>query len=104
MTKPMLRGALPFLAEAAFISLPGYHIRELVADESDLFEHAHEQASEGAGALAGPLAHRMRPRTLDEFMGQERVLGPGKPLRSWVATDRVPSLILWGPPGTGKTT
>jgi putative ATPase len=46
----------------------------------------------------------MRPKTLDEFSGQERVLGPGKPLRQWIETDRVPSLILWGPPGTGKTT
>ncbi|MGK5086117.1 replication-associated recombination protein A [Bdellovibrionota bacterium FG-2] len=46
----------------------------------------------------------MRPRTLDEFAGQERVLGRGKPLRSWIESDRVPSLILWGPPGVGKTT
>ncbi|MDR3608851.1 MAG: replication-associated recombination protein A [Oligoflexia bacterium] len=46
----------------------------------------------------------MRPRSLDEFTGQERVLGPGKPLRQWIASDRVPSLILWGPPGCGKTT
>ncbi|MGZ3687619.1 MAG: replication-associated recombination protein A, partial [Bdellovibrionota bacterium] len=46
----------------------------------------------------------MRPETLDEFVGQEKVLGPGKPLRQWILTDRVPSLILWGPPGCGKTT
>jgi putative ATPase len=46
----------------------------------------------------------MRPGTLDEFIGQERVLGPGKPLRQWIEADRVPSLILWGPPGSGKTT
>jgi putative ATPase len=46
----------------------------------------------------------MRPQTLDEFTGQETVLGPGKPLRRWIETDRVPSLILWGPPGCGKTT
>ncbi|MCM2324639.1 MAG: replication-associated recombination protein A [Oligoflexia bacterium] len=46
----------------------------------------------------------MRPLSLDEFIGQERVLGPGKPLRQWISADRVPSLILWGPPGTGKTT
>ncbi len=55
-------------------------------------------------APAGPLAHRMRPRSLGELHGQERVLGPGKPLRQWIETDRVPSLILWGPPGSGKTT
>jgi putative ATPase len=46
----------------------------------------------------------MRPRQLDEFFGQDRVLGLGKPLRQWIETDRVPSLILWGPPGCGKTT
>ena len=54
--------------------------------------------------VKGPLAHRMRPRTLDEYVGQDKILGPGKPLRQWIETDRVPSLILWGPPGTGKTT
>lgn len=53
---------------------------------------------------SGPLAHRMRPRSLDDFVGQGRVLGVGKPLRHWIQTDRVPSLILWGPPGCGKTT
>lgn len=58
----------------------------------------------GSGMASRPLAYRMRPRTLDEFIGQERVLGPGKPLRQWVETDRVPSLVLWGPPGVGKTT
>lgn len=46
----------------------------------------------------------MRPRTLDDFVGQERVLGEGKPLRQWIQNDRVPSLVLWGPPGVGKTT
>lgn len=46
----------------------------------------------------------MRPRTLDEFTGQEKVLGPGKPLRQWISSDRVPSLVLWGPSGSGKTT
>lgn len=52
----------------------------------------------------GPLAHRMRPQTLDDFAGQEKVLGPGKPLRQWIEADRVPSLVFWGPPGCGKTT
>jgi putative ATPase len=51
-----------------------------------------------------PLAARMRPRTLDEFLGQEDILGPGRLLRTAIAEDRVPSLILHGPPGTGKTT
>ncbi len=51
-----------------------------------------------------PLADRMRPRTLDEFIGQERLLGPGKPLRLQIESDSVSSMILWGPPGCGKTT
>ncbi len=51
-----------------------------------------------------PLAARMRPRTLDEFVGQENVLGPGRALRELIEKDEVGSLILWGPPGTGKTT
>jgi putative ATPase len=51
-----------------------------------------------------PLADRMRPRTLDEFAGQQHVLGPGKPLRVQIERDEVSSLILWGPPGVGKTT
>jgi len=51
-----------------------------------------------------PLAHRMRPVTLDQFRGQDKVLGPGKPLRQWIEADRVPSLVFWGPPGCGKTT
>ncbi|MEO6834335.1 MAG: AAA family ATPase, partial [Candidatus Tumulicola sp.] len=51
-----------------------------------------------------PLAARMRPRTLEEFVGQEDLLGPGRALRRAIETDVVPSMILWGPPGTGKTT
>ncbi|MFO7894782.1 MAG: replication-associated recombination protein A [Longimicrobiales bacterium] len=51
-----------------------------------------------------PLAARMRPRTLDEFVGQEHILGPGRALRELIEKDEVGSLILWGPPGTGKTT
>lgn len=50
-----------------------------------------------------PLAHRMRPRSLDDFLGQQHLLGPGTPLRDLLAQDKLPSLILWGPPGTGKT-
>jgi putative ATPase len=53
---------------------------------------------------AVPLAERMRPRTLDEVVGQERALGPGSLLREVVAAQHCPSLILWGPPGVGKTT
>jgi putative ATPase len=51
-----------------------------------------------------PLADRMRPRTLDEFVGQEHILGPGKPLRVQIERDDAGSIIFWGPPGVGKTT
>jgi putative ATPase len=51
-----------------------------------------------------PLADRMRPQTLSEYVGQEHILGPGKPLRTQIDTGRLSSMILWGPPGSGKTT
>ena len=53
---------------------------------------------------SSPLAERMRPRTLEEFEGQQDVVGPGSPLHTAIVNDDVPSLMLWGPPGTGKTT
>src|SRR5512147_302513 len=65
----------------------------------DLFDRA--AAADPSGK---PLAERMRPRRLEDFAGQEHVLGPGTALRRAIETDQVPSLILWGPPGTGKTT
>jgi putative ATPase len=58
----------------------------------------------GAADATRPLADRMRPRTLDEYVGQEHLIGPGKPLRTQVDRDDTGSLIFWGPPGTGKTT
>jgi putative ATPase len=70
------------------------------ADRMSLFD---EPAAEDISASA-PLAERMRPRTLDEFVGQEKLLGPGRPLRLAIEQDRLQSIILWGPPGTGKTT
>jgi putative ATPase len=53
---------------------------------------------------SAPLAERMRPRTLDDIVGQEALLAPGRPLRQAIEQDRLRSIILWGPPGTGKTT
>ena len=53
---------------------------------------------------SAPLAERMRPRTLDDIVGQEALLAPGRPLREAIERDRLRSIILWGPPGTGKTT
>ena len=56
------------------------------------------------GEPQAPLAARMRPRTLDEYVGQSEIVGEGRALRRAIASDRIPSMILWGPPGTGKTT
>ncbi|OFX23380.1 MAG: AAA family ATPase [Anaeromyxobacter sp. RBG_16_69_14] len=65
----------------------------------DLFDHAIEKDE-----TSKPLAERLRPRTLTDFVGQEHVLGPASALRRAIEADQVPSLVLWGPPGTGKTT
>ena len=67
---------------------------------SDLFSHRREETLR----RIAPLAERMRPRNLDDFVGQEAILGPGRLLRRAIAADRVGNLILHGPPGTGKTT
>jgi putative ATPase len=66
----------------------------------DLFDEAAGRRLE----RLAPLAQRLRPQTLDEFVGQEHVLGSGKALRRAIEADRVPSLVLYGPPGSGKTT
>lgn len=60
-------------------------------------------AAEDRLARQAPLAARLRPRSLDEVVGQEHLLGPGRPLRALIQSDRLSSVILWGPPGTGKT-
>jgi len=59
---------------------------------------------EDEGSAKRPLAERMRPKSLDEFVGQEHILGHGKPLRMQIERDQLTSIILWGPPGVGKTT
>lgn len=61
-------------------------------------------AADDALAANAPLAARLRPRSLDDIVGQDQLLGPGQPLRTLVEADRLSSVILWGPPGTGKTT
>ena len=69
----------------------------------DPAQPARSAAAKAVDASA-PLAERMRPRTLDEFVGQEALVAPGRPLRAAIEQDRLQSIILWGPPGTGKTT
>jgi putative ATPase len=66
----------------------------------DLFTHSAAKAA----AKKAPLAERMRPRTLDEYVGQHKLLAPGRLLRQITERQVLPSLILWGPPGCGKTT
>ncbi|MGH7821763.1 MAG: AAA family ATPase [Candidatus Binatia bacterium] len=67
---------------------------------ADLFSAAGERRR----AARAPLAERMRPRTLDEFVGQQHLLGPGRLLRQMIEGRTLHSLIFWGPPGSGKTT
>ena len=67
--------------------------------QSDLFSKDDTTPSGNS-----PLADRMRPQDFSDFVGQEEVLAEGQPLRIAIEKDRVPSLILWGPPGSGKTT
>jgi putative ATPase len=76
-----------------------------VSGQAHLFDEAdRSEASSAPGAAVMPLAARMRPRTLDQILGQEHVLAPGRALRRALDADKVPSMILWGPPGSGKTT
>jgi len=67
---------------------------------ADLFDAAAFKRKE----RTKPLADRMRPNSLDEVLGQDHLIGPGKPLRTLIEGDQIPSMIFWGPPGSGKTT
>lgn len=69
-----------------------------------LFDMAPLEPDSAREAVSRPLAERMRPRTLDEYVGQQHILGPGKPLRAQIESGNLSSAILWGPPGSGKTT
>ncbi|MBA3544470.1 MAG: replication-associated recombination protein A [Chthoniobacterales bacterium] len=76
-------------------------VAPLLCHVDDLFAEAEPETKTDPAA---PLASRMRPRSLEEFVGQEHILAPGKLLRRAIEADRLPSVILSGPPGTGKTT
>src|SRR5271163_4754238 len=69
-----------------------------------LFNQIPDESTLKRSARTAPLAERMRPRTLDDYVGQEHLLGPGKPLRVQIERDDPQSMIFWGPPGVGKTT
>src|ERR1041384_8686427 len=71
----------------------------LFPDDGPPEDRPSESSRSGA-----PLAERMRPRTFDEFVGQSDLLAPGKPLREAIERDLLQSILLWGTPGTGKTT
>ena len=71
-----------------------------MSSSESLFEHGRKVQAE----RDAPLAERMRPRTFDEFVGQDQIVDPGRVLLKSLAAGRMPSIILWGPPGTGKTT
>lgn len=71
-----------------------------IKKQSDLFSKKGEESFK----REAPLAERLRPKTLEEFVGQDHLLGPNKVLRQAIESDRIPSMILWGPPGSGKTT
>jgi len=70
----------------------------------DMFEEQEEKQAEELQFQQAPLATRMRPNNLGSFVGQEHILGKGRVLRKLIESDRIPSMIFWGPPGCGKTT
>jgi putative ATPase len=72
--------------------------------DETLFEPGDASERTPSAPVGAPLAARLRPRTLDEVVGQRHLLGPGAPLRTAIEADALSSVVLWGPPGTGKTT
>ena len=100
ITKRGSGGGGPVLRSgAAAKSLPSGNNKSL-----SLFSKLPQPVEPDVPLAHQPLAERMRPRTLDEFIGQEKLLGPGKPLRVQIENDDLGSMLFWGPPGCGKTT
>src|SRR5438093_859945 len=81
---------------------PGFRLDAPDGPDVELF--GEPEHGTGAPRPPAPLADRMRPRSLDEIVGQEHLLGPGRVLRAAIETGELHSMILWGPPGSGKTT
>src|ERR1041385_4151715 len=73
-------------------------------DSASSHPDAKGKQTSAASRAGEPLASRMRPRSLNEIVGQEHLVGPGKALRRSIEGDRISSMIFWGPPGSGKTT
>jgi putative ATPase len=86
--------------------MPRFKKTTMMSDQpGSLFEEQEDQTAFGVNESPDrPLADRMRPRTLQEFEGQQKIIGPGRALRKMIEEDRFQSLVFWGPPGTGKTT
>ena len=107
VTIPM-RKSVESLNVAIAASLLLYEATRQRQSLMDLFDNdpppPRERDAPAAVDPSAPLAERMRPRTLDDIVGQDGLLAPGRPLREAIARDRLRSIILWGPPGTGKTT
>src|SRR6185437_2528278 len=82
-------------------NIRGSHARKCSSSAMSLFDALMPPPPADGGA---PLADRMRPRTLEEIAGQQHLLAPGKPLRRAIERDALASILLWGPPGVGKTT
>src|SRR3989441_1190817 len=91
-----------FAAAGMITPTASYGRRKTMPRQPELFPRA--PASRPARTAHAPLAERMRPRTIEEFVGQHHLLGPGRVLRELIEGRHVESLILWGPPGSGKTT
>jgi ATPase family associated with various cellular activities (AAA) len=76
----------------------------IMAEQESLFDGTADERAVDSGTHSAPLADRLRPKTLAEVVGQRHLVGPGRPLRVALETGRLHSMILWGPPGVGKTT
>src|ERR1700730_1331189 len=105
LPRDLVRQVLDRISRRARFEIRCAHcVRVVFFHVQDLFNEQEEDVDPTKIDSGAPLATRMRPRTLEEFVGQEHILGPGKLLRRAIEADRLPSVIFSGPPGTGKAT